>query len=38
MTHLLEKNHVAQAQGISNVLNKFVSLNMDEKQQTCLEH
>lgn len=35
MTHSLQKNHVAQTQGASKVLNKFVPLNMCEKQQTC---
>lgn len=35
MTHLLQKNHAAQAQGVSKVLKKLVFLNMSEKQQTC---
>lgn len=35
MIHSPQKNHVAQAQGISKVLNKFASLNMGKKQQTC---
>lgn len=35
MTHLLQKNHAAQAQGVSKVLKKLVFLNMGEKQQTC---